>query len=538
MTIREQPDAAIRFQRLRILLVIVFIAAGVVTICIVPPFEGWDEYQHGAYVQWVWQTGRIPILGDAMIDPALLEKLREFPHPRGARQQLESLRLESYAEYWSHDHRSASEPHPPYARALYEAQQAPLYYYLAAPVFAAAGGVSDLRASVAALRFANILLGAAALWIVIGGLGRLFENRRDAVLVGFLVSLQPLFLIDVARVSNDALALLFMTGAITVLVAADSDRLLRSAVWAGLLAAVAIWTKAIAIALVPFSVAALLVSSGVPMARRLSAVAVALGITAALTLPYFLFNQHVYGEWTATQEAILNRGAGETGRLAQAALELPWIPNVIRIWTCLWAGGWSMLGTSIDLQRTYWITLALSLGIAAGAFTIGKGARLVAPFRVRATPARAALLVGAFFLALGWHMLHSWVAWGTVSTNPWYAIGAIPWLLVVAYAGAAALPTMWPRVAFAGVLAAVYALTTARGWVIDMIPEYAAAPFGRTALARLASLQPAWLGEPTAIVAAIVWFAALALATYWVIALARQRHGEATSQEARDDDSR
>ena len=51
------------------------LARGVMLMCVLPPLEGWDEYQHVAYVHSMHETGRRPVYGEAVVPRALLESV-------------------------------------------------------------------------------------------------------------------------------------------------------------------------------------------------------------------------------------------------------------------------------------------------------------------------------------------------------------------------------------------------------------------------------------------------------------------------------
>ena len=55
------------WKRTRFLLVALVLCRGLVWLCVLPPFEGWDEYQHVGYVQHVAETGRAAVLGETNV---------------------------------------------------------------------------------------------------------------------------------------------------------------------------------------------------------------------------------------------------------------------------------------------------------------------------------------------------------------------------------------------------------------------------------------------------------------------------------------
>ena len=128
--------------RFRVLLVGLVLCRGLVLLCVMPPFEGWDEYQHVGYVVHVGETGRRAVLNETVVPPALVTAAVQFPQPKSALEQIGRLGAVDYATFWARRD-------PPVRKegdvALYQAQHAPFYYRMAAPLFRALGGVADLR---------------------------------------------------------------------------------------------------------------------------------------------------------------------------------------------------------------------------------------------------------------------------------------------------------------------------------------------------------------------------------------------------------
>ena len=59
---RSSPPCSHFWRRLRVFLVALVVCRGIVVLSILPPFEGWDEYQHVAYVEHMRQTGQALLL--------------------------------------------------------------------------------------------------------------------------------------------------------------------------------------------------------------------------------------------------------------------------------------------------------------------------------------------------------------------------------------------------------------------------------------------------------------------------------------------
>src|SRR5205823_12762692 len=90
----------------------------------------------------------------------------------------------------------------------YEAQQAPLYYVLFAPFLWAIRGF-PLLTKVFVLRIVGLLL--ASLWIPFGYLSaqRIFRDRAPCIAVCALAISMPELIINLARISNETLAVVF-----------------------------------------------------------------------------------------------------------------------------------------------------------------------------------------------------------------------------------------------------------------------------------------------------------------------------------------
>src|SRR3954467_1241202 len=89
------------WRRIRRLLVGLVVCRGLVLLCALPPFEGWDEYQHVGYVQHVGETGRAASLGETQVPASLVLAQAEFPQPKNALDQIGRFGAVGHAEYWS-----------------------------------------------------------------------------------------------------------------------------------------------------------------------------------------------------------------------------------------------------------------------------------------------------------------------------------------------------------------------------------------------------------------------------------------------------
>jgi len=509
-------DGRPRWRRLRLLLLGLVLCRGLVLLCALPPFEGWDEYQHVGYVQHVGETGRSAVLGETKVPASLLLALPEFPQSKHALDQVGRFGAVGYATYWAEAERRRGPGSPGSSRpigreapadlGLYQAQHGSLYYRIAAPIYAAAGGVGDLRSSVGSLRFLNLLLIAAAAWIAIETVGRIIPDARFAALVGLLIATQPLFLINGARVANDALGVLLATAAISLGLTLDGRHFLPRCLALGLLTGLAILAKAVNFGLVPFVAACWLIAVIRVRAPRGRAI-VAAGLIAlgavAVAGPELHANLSRYGALTPMVEAMENRAAGRTASdLFRTALGIDWRAKLEGIWLHdnLFKGGWSFLDPKPRLlMRYHHLGLACLLGWA---WLVHPRTRPETPvFRSWTVPVACLVLCLSYSATLAYHMIQTKLARGVPMTNTWYAAATLPWFLALVGGGGLA----WPLGRFRPILPALLAATfVSTEWTVlwgRMIPVYAGGAGGREALRRLAFLQPAPFGTATLLAA-------------------------------------
>jgi hypothetical protein len=504
-------------------------------MCVLPPFEAWDEYQHVAYIVHLNETGDRPWFGVSDTPASLLLELPRFPHARQALEQMGSTGALGYADYWARTSDGSLEGPPsvktPGRIGLYQAQHGPLYYRLMAPLFEALGGVANLRASIAGLRFINLLFTAASVWIAFGIIARRVKNPSVIAFSGLLIALQPLFLMNGVRVANDALGVLLATIAIGW--ALDLPRILVqrraiiSLIGLGSLTGLAVLAKSVHFGLIPFIAAAWLWGTVRNYRRsrraaevwRAMAAAVAMSVAfVAVTQAEFRGNWKRYGTLTVMQESLINGQAGRGGiaHLIATARAVSWRGFAENLWLrkSVMSGGWSWAGANQRMQNRHEF-LALA-ALAGWAWWLVPASRR-RPGRLFDDPSVpwicAALCLG-YSASLGYHTLQSQLCWGTPSTNPWYAAAAYPWFLLMLTAGSFLWPIGRLRLALPVLLCIFFLETQATIILGSMVATYTAGANWQLALSRLASLEPECLGTTTIHVAAgsVLVLVALALA--------------------------
>lgn len=543
----EAPPARSIPRGLRLVVVGLVLARGLAALCTTPLFEGWDEYQHVAYIVHIQESGERAVLKRSLVPSAAIGAMVAFPQPEAARVQFPAgLKPPTYESLWRAGGRASAldaSAVPPHDMPLYQAQHSWWYYVLVSPLFRILGGLDDLTTSVAGLRLLNLLLTAGAVWIALGVVSERVSDRRAAGWIALLIGVQPLIVMNGVRVSSDAAGMFFATAAVAQMLrlAIDDRNLLGRSCAVGLLVGAAAVLKATNLALFP----AVGVAWAVAVARLRPSVASALGSGAAtaaavglLMAPDLAHNFAVYGVATPMQEAIENRAKG----LGPAdLLRASWAFPFLRYGRWLFGeglfiqGNWSFVLPIDAVVKIHWSVqewAALGLVASAAAFGLRRakarlGRRGVAsgrPITAIDSGATALLCVavcGGYYAALLYHAVQSQLAWGVTTTGPWYASPALPWFLVLIGAGARG----WPRFAGVGLVTALTALAltaehTSR-WV-QMLPVYSGGAEGLEALRRVTSLQPWFLGTPTFALTTAAGLACLAASVRMVSVASRE----------------
>ena len=490
------------------LLILLVLAQGTALMCVMPLLEGWDEYQHIAYIQYLVEHDELPVLRKSMVSRTLLEKLVKLPQPRPMTDQTKgtgALDYDSFHRQGQPAYRSGHEDIP-----LYQAQHGSLYYRLMLPVFQIAGGIENLTQSIALLRLVNLLLTTATLAGCLWLIGSAPANRMHAALLGLVICCQPLFLINGCRVANDALAIAM--GTVVIIWALKIEQWERIGLSAGIgvLLGLAVWTKSTAMALVPFIAGSILLGiwrKRISFKKAILTSSLVFGTALIVSSPYFAFNFHHYHMLTPMQEGLVNRdhGKGLTDFL-KAGWQLNAPKRIGELWIkhSTWVGGWSHLQPR-HVQNG--ITLAFAVGL------LGWGAVFWRRLRNKkhmiedhTLSLRCAILVFCVSLGLLWHMVQSYVAWfpDGSSTNAWYACMGFPFALILVYEGATGFSDRIAK-GVGWLLVCLYGFATWYGFFSRCCLVTAAAQADGKHWCGLAEYQPPWLSIPVFFIATSVF---------------------------------
>lgn len=417
-----------------------------------PLWEGWDEYAHMAFVQHWTDHGTLPGKTDRIsreIDEAM--RLAPLPKeldwigppyliysawwalPAGERES----RLQSLAALppaLAHQPAIPINGHPPFV--FYEAQQPPLFYWIASAAMRPAADRA-LRDRIHILRLLSVLLTSLAIPFTFLAARTVFDDRTPASdCCAALLAVAPGLVIDSARVANDGLAI--------GLAALFLWLVMRKKVsWAatGITLGAALLAKASMLFLIP--VLAML------WFRKPKQLALALALAFGIGGWWYIRNLLIGVPFTGWQESVpLRTLAGSALHLVQTGRWVNGAQTVAKSFT--WFGAWSFM-----TLRT-WMYVVLE-ACALGGMLAGLAARrtlLRTPF----------VLVAWFTLAIAIGEAAEYALHGMPGVPGWYLWPAGGAMAILFTAGAGRY-----SIAFVAMLA----LTDLFGVTCRMMPYYA-----------------------------------------------------------------
>jgi hypothetical protein len=433
---------------------------------LLPLWEGFDEAFHYAYVETLWQTKALPVLGRTLVPrdvsrsfhlaPASYIVHRQTPEATTydawfSLPQAEKERRRRELDLLRPETGSGSRPN-------YEAHHPPLAYILLAlldwPMSKAPIAVRVLVLRLFAAVFSTVLLyfGATALC-------RTLEMpERVANTTLFTIFCSQMLYATVAHVANDWLAV--GTGALFLAALAgfagkpDRRSALRTALWlaAGLL------TKAyfLVFALLALAAAAIMI-----WRRRAQVKTVLAGTLLVLALagPWYTRNLVLYGNVGGIHEAF--DGIGINQALA-AAPRIDWVATTgFLARSSLWTGNNSFTSFS---RSTLNIVLALLLAAVAA---WGFRRRVVAPAE---RVVFAAIVLFSFAVAYGSCASFADRNGGVAGASPWYTQVLLAPVMALAYLGMSRWKGFGP--VLAACTAALWTWILMATWMVKLFPMY------------------------------------------------------------------
>jgi 4-amino-4-deoxy-L-arabinose transferase-like glycosyltransferase len=476
------------------LLALLFMLRGLAIQCLYPPLEGFDEYQHIAYITYLLENHSLPEMGKALVPKSLYPALVANPHPDFSWQHTSGIGALRYDQFF---HRTVAPTPGSQDIDLYQAQHPPLYHIAAAPIFALTKAQFGFRTAVYALRFVNIAVAAIALLLLLLPLQRLLVDEVAYRTGALAISLLPMFMIYAARVSNDALAMLFAGLAVYGLIEIPRS---RTPTWKAFLVGTSlglgVLTKATVLAFLPVSIAYLLYLAGrskLLWRRFFSCATIIITTYLVICLPYHLYNWRRFGVPVFSVDTLANKAAGKTLRnYFWAMLDVEDLYEFLDklFLRNLWLSGWSFLEPA-----PLWVVIyAAVLGFCLA----GVGFHLLSRRRGRAfslswpSPSfmLCLLIAGSTFLLNYFNSLMGIVAYDAVY-YPYYAMIGYPAFLSCVLAASQGYGRRISIGLSIG-LAAVFAMVEIDSLLRIGAPYWASATDWPTIFARLASVHPAF----------------------------------------------
>jgi len=451
-----------------------FVVRGLFYCMALPLWEGFDEYAHFGYVQFI-ALGRGWLVRPETRASREIERsfalvpmpwtLRADPPPHETDESYwrlpSEVRRERQQELASLPRSMGAEE--AVTNVPVESQQPPLNYWLMAAVYR---WVADLGlpARVAVLRILNLMLASVAVpaaWIA----GRhLFGGSAGfATASAAVVALMPEMLFDAARVANSGL-----TTALYSVLAVLCLRMVEgkpgAAVWGGFVLGLGLLTKAFFLTAVP---AVALLMAWAVWKRRIPARPAlgGLGLAAALSGWWYLRILRVTGSLSGNIQDAALRHMPLAGRLRHIG-EVNWL-NALdsTFFSHIWFGGWSFL------QLRAWIYHVFAI-LAVVAFL---GLAVAWARQASARPHLAALAsLYAFFCAgVAYHALMTFLVNGISSSAGWYLCALAVPEVILAAAGLRAMAPARVRNRAIGGVACAFALLDLYGMLFVALPYYA-----------------------------------------------------------------
>lgn len=365
-------------RRFIALLLILFVARGVIVTFVHPPFSGHDEVMHYSYLEYVARDFRPPVIPELAEWQELEREGRETEYDRA------NADLWPYCEYVTKDWNIAcwKFPTPTWKAVLagdyfpmgwvYTANHPPLYYLYLTPFFLAADDLS-IEDQLSVFRLATIPFGIATVVLAWLTARTLFGRDRFLVLmVPTVVAFQPQITYESAMLNNDIMAIAF-TSAVFYLLARG---LKHGFPWGnvaliGFCYGLAVLSKNTALTTGAIIAFAMVLGIGVRKWREwLARGVVSAAVGALLIWPWYLYVYRTYGDFTGLSRI------QSLQHWNYASKQFPTIWQQLESRNFLWwrwketwgEFGWRKIPLSTELLTlVFWVCLIAAIGIGVWA---------------------------------------------------------------------------------------------------------------------------------------------------------------------------
>lgn len=364
MAIRHAPFE----QRFLWVLLLLFVAKGVILTYVFPPFSGHDEVAHYAYLKVLMEEGRLPVIPDPV---AYNEAYAASENPTFDRIPDYFQKYQQYitADWWSDQSRVVrtvtylGEYLP--SGWIYTANHPPLYYLLMAPVWEATASQSP-EFQLYAFRLAAIPLGMLTVLFAYLTTRRLFPRETFlAVTVPAVVAFQPQIAYEAAMLNNDILAIVTTSACLYLIIVGLQNRFtVGLCSWLGLALGLALLSKSTAVIVMPVIALAMVLRLGWKNALEwIPKGGLVLAIAAVVSAPWYLYMLKTYGSISALDYILKlqwwNNQDGVTLSIRDQLFnrDFAWMR-----WRETWGEfGWRKIPLGDDLLRTIWWIVVLAL---------------------------------------------------------------------------------------------------------------------------------------------------------------------------------
>jgi hypothetical protein len=447
-----------------------FIARGLFYVTIVPMWDGFDEYAHFAFVDYLSAKAELPG-PDEHVSAEISRSLELAPLPWSLRDgKTPSV---THDEFWllSTDARfervAALKSIPQDLQTqvgreyLYEGKQPPLYYVLAALIYRSVFR-TDLATRVFVLRLFGVFLASLVVPMTFLVAKEVLSRVEQALGVAALVTAMPGLMIDVSRVCNDCLAIALFSLLIYALLKAESWGrygwpIISLILTAGFL------TKAYFIAAIPaVAVTGAMAIWKVPRERRLRyAALVVSSLTIGIMLCGWWYVKSLSAAGPIWADAAPSTSLNSSALLSRA-VDMPWRTAIkVAADSYIWIGGWSFLGVRSWMYQVFsWVFL---LGF------VGSFVRMILQ-RSKGLLLLWLLFLG-FWTSMMYHAFVNFINVGNPVTTGWYLYAVVTCQMTIVVSGLyQLLPQRWSGAAAS--LTGLFLLLETYATHLVLIPYY------------------------------------------------------------------
>jgi hypothetical protein len=442
----------------------------------VPLWEGYDEFSHFAFVQYLAVNHELPAFQNSNTSEEVAESLRLAPVPWTIRQWTAGWI--THDDFWrlpavARQQRESELEQIPDALArerasdlrLYEAQQPPLAYLLYLIPYTVFER-TDLPTRVWVIRITGSAI--ASLVIPFGFIAgrRVLRNELHAAGVVAVVAAMPELMMTADHGGNEPLAIVLGTACIYALtLVVDMRRSFWPAMFLGCLLGCALLTKAYFLTLIPaiIGIHAIVVWRN-PGIRKRSAVQLLITFAIVVAIAGWWYRRAINstGALTGGQIAVAARQSGTP--LLRALKQIDWSrAGDFALFSHIWLGGWSFLVLRAWMYRIVeFVLLAACVGLA---------------FRFRKVGSMGLCICIAsqcsFWAGLTWYAFSTYLATGESAVFGYYAYALVVPETVCIIAGISALIPVIRKRFVVPALVVPFAAAEIYGTVYCLMPYYA-----------------------------------------------------------------